>query len=295
MSENNILLESGTNELEIVEFSIGDIQFGINVIKVREIIVPQPINKLPLSHPNLEGVTMVRGEVIPVINLADVLKLNQTDQPGEKEGKFIICEFNKMMVIFRVHDVSLIRRISWQDIEKPTDLYRIENNQLIGIVKLETHIILLPDFEKVITDISPESGLNPDKIEPLGEREQHDTNIIIAEDSLFIQGMLQDILEKSGYSQLTFFSNGKQALEYLEEADLGQVDLVITDIEMPQMDGHHFTKRIKDSEKLKHIPVVIFSSLITDDLRHKGNQVGADAQVSKPEADQLVGVIDQLA
>jgi len=292
MSENRILLESGTNELEIVEFTIGNIKFGINVIKVREIIVPQTVNQIPLSHPNLEGVTTVRGEVIPVINLAGVLGLERTGQP--EEDKLIICEFNKMMVIFRVDDVSMIKRISWEDIEKPTDLYQVENTQLVGIIKLDKDIILLPDFEKIITDISPEAGISTDEIERLGERKQRNTKIIIAEDSTFIQGMLRDVLEKAGFSQLTFFSNGKQALEYLEKEDEPQVDLIITDIEMPQMDGHHLTRRIKESDRLKHIPVVIFSSLITDDLRHKGNQVGADAQVSKPEADELVGIIDRL-
>jgi two-component system chemotaxis response regulator CheV len=292
MGENDILLESGTNELEIVEFTIGNVVFGINVIKVREIIVPPPVNPVPLSHPHLEGVTVVRGEVIPVINLAGVLDLEQTKKNGE--DKLIISEFNKMMVIFRVDDVSLIRRISWEDIDRPSDLYQVENRQLVGIVQLQEKIILLPDFEKIITDISPESGLNADRISDQENRKQKNTRIIIAEDSLFIQNILQEVLEAAGYTNLTFFSNGKQVLEYFAEEGWKQVDLVITDIEMPQMDGHHLTRRIKESEEMNHLPVVIFSSLITEDLRHKGEKVGADAQVSKPEADQLVDIIDEL-
>lgn len=292
MNENNILLESGTNELEIVEFTIGDIAFGMNVIKVREIIVPQPVNPIPLSHPHLEGVTVVRGEVIPVIDLSAVLNVKQKKKEGE--DKLIISEFNKMMVIFRVDDVSLIRRISWEDIDKPSDLYQVENTQLVGIVKLDQKIILLPDFEKIVTDISPEAGIQPEEITYQEERELQNTKIVIAEDSVFIQNILRDVLEKAGFADLTFFSNGKQVLDYFEENGTSNVDLVITDIEMPQMDGHHLTKRMKESDELKHIPVVIFSSLITDDLRHKGQQVGADAQVSKPEADQLVNIIDEL-
>lgn len=292
MTENSILLESGTNELEIVEFTIGNIAFGMNVIKVREIIVPQPVNPIPLSHPHLEGVTVVRGEVIPVIDLSAVLNVEQTKKEGE--DKLIISEFNKMKVIFRVDDVSLIRRISWEDIDKPSDLYQVENTQLIGIVKLDEKIILLPDFEKIVTDISPEAGIQPDEIKHLEERELRNTKIIIAEDSVFIQNMLREVLEKAGFHHLTFFSNGKQVLDYFKENGSANVDIVITDIEMPQMDGHHLTKRMKESDELKHIPVVIFSSLITDDLRHKGKQVGADAQVSKPEADQLVDIIDKL-
>ena len=292
MSENDILLESGTNELEIVEFTIGNVAFGINVIKVREIIVPQPVNPVPLSHPHLEGVTVVRGEVIPVINLSGVLNLEQTKKEGD--DKLIISEFNKMMVIFRVDDVSLIRRISWEDIDRPSDLYQVENRQLVGIVQLQEEIILLPDFEKIITDISPESGLSADMISDQDNRKQKSTNIIIAEDSIFIQNILKEVLEAAGYTNLTFFANGKQVLEYFAEKGWKQVDLVITDIEMPQMDGHHLTRRIKESEELNHLPVVIFSSLITEDLRHKGEKVGADAQVSKPEADQLVDIIDEL-
>ena len=292
MSENDILLESGTNELEIVEFTIGNVAFGINVIKVREIIVPQPVNPVPLSHPHLEGVTVVRGEVIPVINLSGVLNLEQTKKEGD--DKLIISEFNKMMVIFRVDDVSLIRRISWEDIDRPSDLYQVENRQLVGIVQLQEEIILLPDCEKIITDISPESGLSADMISDQDNRKQKSTNIIIAEDSIFIQNILKEVLEAAGYTNLTFFANGKQVLEYFAEKGWKQVDLVITDIEMPQMDGHHLTRRIKESEELNHLPVVIFSSLITEDLRHKGEKVGADAQVSKPEADQLVDIIDEL-
>src|SRR5699024_7723423 len=225
-------------------------------IKVREIIVPQPVNPVPLSHPHLEGVTVVRGEVIPVINLSGVLNLEQTKKAGE--DKLIISEFNKMMVIFRVDDVSLIRRISWEDIDRPSDLYQVENRQLAGIVQLQEEIILLPDFEKIITDIRPESGLSADMISDQDNRKQKSTNIIIAEESIFIQNILQEVLEAAGYTTLTFFANGKQVLEYFAEKGWKQVDLVITDIEMPQMDGHHLTRRIKESEELNHLPVVIF-------------------------------------
>lgn len=294
MDQNSILLDSGTNELEIVEFGIGSSRFGINVIKVREIIVPQPVQKIPRSHPCLEGIIQLRGKVLPVINLSDVLHMPQTQQVEKDKDKFIVAEFNKMKVVFRVHDVSLIRRISWEDIEKPTDLQHVEENNLTGIVKLESHMILLLDFEKVVIDMNPESGLNIDGMNYLDDRKRSHRQIIIVEDSLLMQKLLKEILEKAGYERLTFFSNGKQALEFLEEQEKSRVDLVITDIEMPQMDGHHLTKRIKESNKWKATPVVIFSSLITDDLRHKGEKVGADAQVSKPEAGELVDIIDRL-
>ncbi|MCH1627770.1 chemotaxis protein CheV [Fredinandcohnia quinoae] len=292
MNQNNILLESGTNELEIVEFSVGNSQFGINVIKVREIIVSQPVYTIPHSHPYLEGVTQLRGEVLPVIDLAAALNLQRTNNADN--DKFIVTEFNKMKVIFHVHDVSLIRRISWGDIEKPTTLHNSEEYSVTGVIKLESHMILLLDFEKIIVDISPKSGLYESKMD-FKKREESNKKIVIAEDSLLIQKLLKDTLVQAGYTNVTFFSNGKEALDFFEEKENIEVDLVITDIEMPQMDGHHFTKRLKESDRFKDIPVVIFSSLITDDLRYKGEMVGADAQVSKPELSELVEIIDRLA
>lgn len=291
MDQNNILLESGTNELEIVEFTVGNSQFGINVIKVREIIVSQPIYPIPHSHPYLEGVTQLRGEVLPIIDLAAALNLQRTTD--ESTDKFIVTEFNKMKVIFHVHDVSLIRRISWVDIEKPTTLHKSDKYTVTGVIKLESHMILLLDFEKIIVDISPESGLYESKLD-FKQREERNKKIVIAEDSLLIQKLLKETLGQAGYMNVVFFSNGKEALDFFEAKEQLDVDLVITDIEMPQMDGHHFTRRLKESDRYKHLPVVIFSSLITDDLRHKGEKVGADAQVSKPELGELVDIIDRL-
>ena len=161
-------------------------------------------------------------------------------------------------------------------------------------------MILLLDFERIIVDINPESGINVNSIKKLGNRERSNKKIVIAEDSPLLRKLLHDTLNEAGYVNLDFFENGKDALDYLESLekvspDVSEhVQMIVTDIEMPQMDGHTLTRKIKESGNLSKLPVLIFSSLITEDLRHKGDQVGAEDQISKPEIAELVLKIDQF-
>ncbi len=294
----DILLESGTNELEVILFEVGLGTYGINVLKVREIIQPVPVTKIPNSPDNVEGLIMLRDEVLPVINLAQVLNVENSSDASK--DKFIIGELNQIKIAFRVHHVLRIHRISWEQIEKPNELSAGNQVYAIGIIKLEETMPVLLDFEKIIIDIAPKSGINVDKLNTLGPRERSSKHIIAAEDSAVLRELLKDTLVKAGYEKVTFFGDGKEAWEYLSslsndnEMDPSEkVQLVLTDIEMPQMDGHHLTKKIKEDARLKEIPVIIFSSLITDDLFHKGKQVGASSQVSKPQIVELVKEIDQ--
>ncbi|MBE2920488.1 chemotaxis protein CheV [Anoxybacillus flavithermus] len=296
-NKHGILLESGTNELEIVEFLVGDNRFAINVIKVKEIIQPIAPTKVPHAHPYIEGIIELRGEVLPLIDLAKALGFGPSQNPAQ--DKYIVAEFNQQKVVFHVHNVTQIHRISWKQIEKPSQMYQGLESQIIGVVKLNGNMILLLDFEKIVFDINPQSGIHIDRVKKLGQRDRSNKKLIVAEDSPLLRKLLHDTLAEAGYVYVEFFENGEDALNYLQSiVEKGkpvesEVQLVITDIEMPQMDGHHLTKRIREHDKLKHLPVVIFSSLITDDLRHKGERVGATAQVSKPEIAELVQVIDQ--
>ncbi|MGG4000246.1 chemotaxis protein [Anoxybacillus kestanbolensis] len=296
-NKKGILLESGTNELEIVEFLVGDNRFAINVIKVKEIIQPIAPTKVPHAHPYIEGIIELRGEVLPLIDLAKALGFGPSSNPAQ--DKYIVAEFNQQKVVFHVHNVTQIHRISWKQIEKPSQMYQGLESQIIGVVKLNGNMILLLDFEKIVVDINPQSGIHVDRVKKLGQRDRSNKKLIVAEDSPLLRKLLHDTLAEAGYVYVEFFENGEDALHYLQSiVEKGkpvesEVQLVITDIEMPQMDGHHLTKRIREHDKLKHLPVVIFSSLITDDLRHKGERVGATAQVSKPEIAELVQVIDQ--
>jgi two-component system chemotaxis response regulator CheV len=295
--QKGILLESGTNELEIVEFGIGSNKFGINVIKVKEIINPVSVTKVPHSHRYVEGIIELRGEVLPVVDVAKALGFPPSDSP--MNDKFIVAEFNKQKIVFHVHTVTQIHRISWKQIEKPSQMYQGLESQIIGVIKLNGQMILLLDFEKIVVDINPDSGINMNQIKKLGKRERSNKKLVVAEDSPLLRKLLHDTLTEAGYVYLEFFENGEDALRYLQSIVQdgknieSEVHLIITDIEMPQMDGHHLTKRIREDDRLKKLPVIIFSSLITDDLRHKGEMVGATAQVSKPEISELVQMIDE--
>lgn len=293
-----ILLESGTNELEIVEFQVGQNKFGINVIKVKEIIQPIEITFIPHAHQHVEGIVQLRGEVLPVVSMNRVLGI--PDQNKSDQEKFIVAEFNKQRVVFHVDNVTQIHRISWDQIEKPSDIYQGGSSHVIGVIKRLEEMILLIDFEKIIVDINPESGISVESVKKLGKRERSDKKIVIAEDSPLLRKLLHDTLMEAGYANLEFFENGLDAINYLEQltsvtSDISEhVQIVVTDIEMPQMDGHALTKKIKEHKNLSKLPVLIFSSLITDDLRHKGDQVGAEDQISKPEIAELVLKIDKF-
>jgi len=298
-AQTEILLDSGTNELEIVMFTIDQGLFGINVLKVREIVQVIDVTPIPNAHPHVEGVIRLREEVLPVVNLAKVL--NMAESVDASKDKFIIAELNQIKIAFRVHDVSRIYRISWEQIEKPSDLSSGEEAHAIGIIKLEDKMSVLLDFEKIVVEINPQTGVNVESLGVLGARERSEKKIVVAEDSQMLRQLLKETLHEAGYDQVTFYENGKEAWEYLsslsedEATSLNEhLDLIITDIEMPQMDGHHLTDKIKKDARLQDVPVIIFSSLITDDLYHKGEKVGADAQISKPEIVSLVQQIDQL-
>jgi len=293
-----ILLESGTNELEIVEFEVANNKFGINVIKVKEIIQPMNVTFIPHVHPHVEGIIQLRGEVLPVVDMLKVLGISNTQRNPQQ--KYIVAEFNKQRVVFHVDNVTQIHRISWNQIEKPSDMYQGGTSQVIGVIKHNNEMILLLDFERIMVDINPASSISVEAVKKLGKRERSEKKIVIAEDSPLLRKLLFDTMQEAGYMNLDFFENGRDAYEYLEalvKADKNienHVQLVVTDIEMPQMDGHHLTKKIKSHPDLRKLPVIIFSSLITDDLRHKGEEVGAEDQISKPEIAELILRMDQL-
>ncbi|BCB03159.1 chemotaxis protein [Bacillus sp. KH172YL63] len=293
---NGILLESGTNELEIVEFEVQHNKFGINVIKVKEIIQPKTVIPVPHSHPYVKGLIQLRGEVLPVVDMARVLGVKEEETAT---SKYIVSEFNQQKVIFHVHNVTQIHRISWDQIDKPSEVYTGVHSGIIGVIKQQESMILLLDFESIMLEINPETGIRVEQVKKLGPRERSNKKIVAAEDSPLLRKLLNDTLKEAGYEDVEFFENGADAFRYLESVaeesgDIkDSVQLVLTDIEMPQMDGHHLTKRIKSHPKLQALPVIIFSSLITNDLKHKGEMVGAEDQISKPEIAELILKIDQ--
>jgi two-component system chemotaxis response regulator CheV len=294
--ETKILLENGTNELEVLEFIVDNNSYGINVAKIREIIQYSPVTPVPNAHPSVEGIFMPRDTMITAIDLRNCLQRGQS-QPG---GLFIITTFNKLDIAFHVDSVVGIHRVSWVDIIKPgATVTTAEDGISTGIIKIDGKLIIILDFEKIVSDINPETGLKVTDIDALGTRKGTSVPILIAEDSSLLRKLIVDSLKKSGYDNVIKTENGEEAWEYIcKYRDEGTLDdnvkLLITDIEMPLMDGHRLTKLVKSDEETKHIPVVIFSSLVNDEMKKKGDDLGADAQLSKPEIGNLVKVIDRL-
>ena len=297
--ENQILLESGTNEIEIMEFTIDGNLYGINVAKVREILISAPVKHMPHAHPAVEGIFKPRDVVITVVDLPKYLN-GESDNKGVKD-LFIITNFNKMYIAFRVHSVVRISRISWTDIQKPDKTVSGgAEGVATGIAQCGGDLVTILDFERIVAEIAPETTIRVEEIDRMGPRSRSEEPIWIAEDSILLSKMIEECLGKAGYANLRMFPNGRELWESLNELPKDHVleddvALVITDIEMPQMDGHRLTKLIKGDQVLSKLPVILFSSLINDEMRRKGEQVGADAQLSKPEIADLVTLIDRLA
>ena len=293
MAETSILLESGTNEIEIMEFTIYGELYGINVAKVKEIMMSAHVKPIPHSDPAVEGIFKPRDIMLTVVDLPYYLT-GKTTTPQEKD-LFIITNFNK------TNTVGGIRRISWADIRKPDKTLNSGKEEGIatGIAQCGTDLVTILDFEKIVAEIAPETGIQLDEVHEVPENVRKNESIIFAEDSLLLSRMVEQSLKKAGYYNIKKFNNGQEAWDYLQsirnDSDLSEkASLIITDIEMPQMDGHHLTKLVKSDEKLKDIPLIIFSSLINEEMARKGRELGADEQLSKPEIGHLVSIMDEL-
>ena len=303
MANTNILLEAGTNELEIVEFYLDEIEgpdnktykgyYGVNVAKVLEIIRQPRITELPeVRHKAILGAFNLRSQIIPLVDLT--LWLGKEREPSDTT-KVIVTEFNSVTTAFMVSGVNRIHRISWEEVEPPNHyVSKLTNNTITGVVKLEGRIIFLLDLERIVGDLNPELALHLD--EAVDWQTTNRYRALIADDSAVIREMLKDLMTRAGFDIETV-TNGLEAWKRLEAikrkaAEEGKpldsyVQCIVSDIEMPQMDGHSLCRRIKEDPFLKQLPVILFSSLITDKLRHKGQTVGADEQISKPEVTRL--------
>lgn len=291
----NILLESGTNEVEILEFVVGGNHYGINVAKIQEIVGDCEIQKIPHAKPFMEGVFRRRGKIYSAINLAEYLNLEE----NYAKDLFLITNFNQVEAAFRVDEIKAIHHLSWTDIQEPDLILTGEESNLVtGIAKLgEDEMLLILDFEKMLFDINPDTGIDEDAVRGMEKSPHEGVSILVAEDSALLQRMLTECLEKAGF-RITVLGNGRAAWDKLQEyrgEDLREnVSCIITDIEMPQMDGLTLTRQIKEDPELSVLPVIVFSSMINEDMSRKCTQVGANAQLTKPDIVKLVACIDEL-
>lgn len=297
--DTNILLESGTNELEILEFTVGGNHYGINVAKVLEIMPYQQVTPVPNTHPNVEGLFMPRDKIISVISLRKCLGYPTDDS---QSGLLFITNFNNLDTAFHVDKVLGIHRVSWEQIHTPDSTISSGTGEAgiaTGVLKMDDRLIVLLDFEKIISWINPETSLRVSDMDNYVTKDRSASPILLAEDSKLLMKLIQECLTKAGYTNLILCENGQEAWNKLRELKeqgdvLESVHCIITDIEMPQMDGHRLTKLVKSDDIMKNIPVIIFSSLINDEIRRKGEALGADAQLTKPEVGKLVDNVDRL-
>ncbi len=302
MEEKEILLETGTNEFEILEFFIEEKVsaekeaernfFGVNVAKVVEVIESPNLElKEYAVHPSFLGTIPLRGMVLPVIDLSVWLGIERARHDHET---IIVTEFSQSIQGFLVSGVVEIQRLNWTDLIPPGEFIRKMNTKsIIGIVDKGDHFIQQLDLEHIVSD------LNPGSAEDLWQttvKASKNYRALVVDDSPTIREMLDKNLTHSNF-QVKLVNNGEEAFRFLtdlkEQAKAAKkkikdfLEIVICDIEMPLLDGFTLTKQIKNDEELKELPVILYSSIITDELRHKGESVKADVQIAKPEMNKM--------
>jgi two-component system chemotaxis response regulator CheV len=292
---NNILLEAGTNEMELLVFNIDQTQFGINVAKVREIIQRTPTTPLPYSPPEVEGIFKLREEVLTLVNLGQYFEM-VGKKTGEGGGTIVVVEFNRFRCGILVDEVDVIHRLKWDQIQAPSPYLIKFNTPITGTVMVNKKTVIIVDFETLISEIlGVQNAVIPEENEG-GVKPRNDIRIILADDSKVIRKSVTKVLKQNGFHNLTICTDGQQLWDSLEnqyQGDKLPFDIVLTDIEMPRMDGLHLTHKIKSDNRLKDLPVILFSSLISDDNLNKGISVGADAQVSKPDSKEIIYAIEK--
>lgn len=296
MRSERILTEVGTNEWQVVVFLLGDQAFAINVDKTREILRWTGVRSVPRASAAMLGIATVRGEVIPLIDLRVYLDIHP-ETPLE-ESKVIVAEFNKMKLGFVVDAVERIYRINSDELDSTLSGSFLGENALY-VIKRDGRNILLLDYERIVQVVNPSLSeqfhVDSDVARGIGKRlgDPNNYKILVAEDSPLIRKLIRDSLEEGGFQNVELVGHGKAAWDRLQDEG-DEFHLLITDIEMPKMDGLTLTRRVKEDPRLKSIPVIVFSSIMADDIKRKAQSVGADVQITKPEINLLVERVCEL-
>ncbi len=277
---------AGSNKMEILLFSLGTGEiFGINVFKVREVSQTPPITKTPNTPAGVEGVISLRGNIIPVISLAKFTNLDGA--PENTGGTMIVTEFSRHTQGFLVHDVDRIIRVDWDKVKPPQTMLMGSDALITAITELpDGKLVSILDVEQILARaIGVEDIPNLDKVQ--SEREHM---VFFADDSTVARKEITKVLEGMGvkYQQAT---NGLEAWEKLQNLAQripndgstlkDQISIILTDAEMPEMDGYVLAKNIKSDHRFDGIPVVMHSSLSSEANRAMGQSVGVDTYVGK--------------
>jgi len=318
MDDNS--LKVGSNEMELVDFRIlkeenGEIYegiYGINIAKVREINKIIQFTKMPNCHECIEGLLELRDEAIPIINLAKYLGYKSTAiRPTDN---VIICEFNGIVTGFVVHQAMKIRRISWDSISPPAKLVGREGGCVTGMFKLakgpdneQDLMLLILDFEKIVAEINGETEMlhkfTEDKQNNRYSEVGDDSKtVLVIDDSLTARTQVELFLTQHGYKVITA-NDGEEGLFALntlyEQAQnegkelFDVVQVVITDVEMPRMDGHAFTQTVRKDPRFGGLPIIMHTSLSGRANQESGKTL-ADEYVVKFNGEVLIATVDKM-
>ncbi len=295
---------AGANRLEILLFSLGkdtntdrEEVFGLNVFKIREVMHVPSITAAPDMPPGVRGMVSLRGQMIPVVDLGHFCNMSVEKEPSV----LIVTEFNRSTQGFLVDSVEQILRMDWNEIKVPPAMMA---NQLGGLVTAVTElpderIVMVLDIEKVLaeTSLSDDEDSKFEGVEDLNS----DTTVLFADDSSVARNQITRTLDTLGIKHLSA-KNGEEAWDRLEEvAERAKamnlpvfelIQLVLTDIEMPGMDGYVLTRKIKDDKRFAGIPVVMHSSLSAEANITIGKSVGVDAYVPKFDPRELAKTLE---
>ncbi|EJL6466387.1 chemotaxis protein CheV [Vibrio cholerae] len=315
---STILTESGTNELEIIEFHLEKVlpdgrtktcYYGINVAKVREVIRVPETTDYPNAQPHMIGVFSSREILTPLVDLAGWLGVPTSTDISKKY--VIVTDFNRMTNGFLIDSISRIHRISWNDVESPSQFLEAgEQDCVVAVVRQDKKLIMILDFEKIISDINPELSMEKydvtvDRKVDLNQRmvtKRNAKTIMVVDDSAFIRSLIQDTLSSAGYNIIACKDGGEAHEKLMELKQSAKeenilvselVDAVVTDVEMPRMDGMHLIKRLREDDSYATMPIVMFSSLMSDDNRSKALALGANDTLTKPEIGKMVAMMDK--
>jgi two-component system chemotaxis response regulator CheV len=310
--KNEILLESGTNEVELAEFFLGERSYGVNVAKIREFVPynEKSVTKIPNAPQSMIGMLLLRGKTIPLIRLKENLELD--DHSISERPVVLVTEFNTVVNGFLIDSISRIHRLSWSDIKPLNPILSQHALRITGTVHVDKREILILDLEYIISQLFPDKMASLNEFENIDkvtagltlQEQRNKYPIVIADDSGMIRKLIYNALNSEGYQNVRDFNNGLTMYNYLLDLkQKAQIDncpindlaaAVVSDIEMPQMDGLTLCKRVKNDSVLSNIPVILFSSLINEQMVQKCKRVGADNQVSKPEMKQMISMIDEM-
>ncbi len=308
MAKQEILLETGTNEVEIAVFFLGTQHFGINVAKIREFIQydEAAVTKLPNTPPSMLGVISLRGQSVPLIDLD--LHLGRKGEKHSTRPVIIVTDFNRMVNAFITDGIEQIHRLRWNDIKPLHQSLGTKVSRITGTIHIGDKEILILDLEYIASELFPKFSILHNEQNITGEldvkakREQ--VKLVIAEDSALIRNQMMRVIGSVGYTNVKAFDDGGSAwngiLELKKNADSENKDIknflsmLILDIEMPQMDGLTLCKKVKSELQLTQVPVIMFSSLINEQMVLKCKSVGADGYITKPQIHTLVELIDKF-